>query len=320
MRPPEGQRSVRVAMRGNGYRSRLLCVIAKPCWFPLTSKAVIPAAGLGTRLLTVTKEQPKEMLPLFASTADGVCLKPVLQLIFEQLYQVGFREISLVVGRGKRSIEDHFTSDASYISNLNSRGKRSQVRALREFYGMLENAKIMWVNQPEPAGFGDAVLRAEPFVGSEPFLVHAGDTYIFSPDQGHLRRMLRLHQELDADAIFLVQEVRDPRRHGIMIGTRTSPGVFEVTQVIEKPENPPTNIGVMPIYIFKPKIMQALRSVSSGVAGELELTYGIQKIIEEGCKVYALKLSEDETRLDVGTPESYWEALSLSHQHLATSR
>jgi UTP--glucose-1-phosphate uridylyltransferase len=285
----------------------------------LTRKAVIAAAGLGTRLLTVTKEQPKEMLPLFAATPSGMCLKPVLQLIFEQVYQVGLTEISLVVGRGKRSIEDHFTSDASYMANLNSRGKKSEARALQEFYRMLERTKIMWVNQPEPIGFGDAVLRAEPFVGSEVFLVHAGDTYVISPDQSHLRRMVRLQEELDADAVFLVQEVQDPKRHGIMVGSQVSPRVFEVTQVIEKPVDPPTNMGVMPIYVFKPEIMKALKSVSAGKTGEVELTDGIEKIIEEGRRVYAVKLTEDEMRLDVGTPESYWEALNLSHQHLATN-
>ena len=190
---------------------------------------------------------------------------------------------------------------------------------MQEFYRMLDDTKIMWANQPEPIGFGDAVLRAEPFVGIEPFLVHAGDTYIISADHSHLRRIVRLQEELDADGMFLAKEVRDPRRHGIMMGTRVAPGILEVTQVIEKPEHPPTSMGIMPVYVFKPEIMEALRDLSTSKTGEIELTHGIQKIIDEGRKVYALKLMEDEMRLDVGTPESYWEALNLSYKHLATN-
>ena len=144
-------------------------------------KVVITAAGLGTRLLSVTTEMPKEMLPLFCMGSNGdLLLKPVLQLIFEQLYEVGFREFCFIVGRGKRSIEDHFTPDYSYVELLRKRGKEGLAMELEEFYRKVESSVIAWINQPEPRGFGDAVLRAEPFVDNEPFLVHAGDTYVIS--------------------------------------------------------------------------------------------------------------------------------------------
>lgn len=182
-------------------------------------KAVIPAAGLGTRLLSVTKEQPKEMLPVFARGKNGdLCLKPIVQLVFEELYQVGFREFCFIVGRGKRAIEDHFTPDLSYISMLDSRRKNGAAADFEAFYKMVEGSTLVWVNQPEPRGFGDAVLNAKAFVGGDDFVVHAGDSHFLSTDADHLRRLMRASEDLRADACFLVQEVDDPRRYGVVDG------------------------------------------------------------------------------------------------------
>src|SRR3990170_6133790 len=128
-------------------------------------KVVIPAAGLGTRLFPATKEQPKEMLPIFSTTTNGdPSVKPLLQMVFEQLYDSGLREFCYVVGREKRSIEDHFTPDSNSISMLEGMGKNGQAADLEEFYEKLKTSTIMWVNQPEPKGFGSAVLMAQPFV------------------------------------------------------------------------------------------------------------------------------------------------------------
>ena len=158
-------------------------------------KVIITAAGLGTRLLSVTKEMPKEMLPLFCMGFNGdLLLKPVLQLIFEQLYDVGFREFCFIVSRGKRNIEDYFTLDYSFVELLKRRGKEVLAAELEEFYRKVESSAISWINQPEPKGFGDAVLRAEPFVDGEPFLVHAGDTYVISRGNSHIRRLLQAHE------------------------------------------------------------------------------------------------------------------------------
>ena len=129
-------------------------------------KVIITAAGLGTRLLSATKE----MLPLFCIGSNGdLSLKPVPQLIFEQLYGVGFREFCFIVGRGKRSIEDHFTPDYSYVELLRRRGKEGLAVEFEEFDRKVESSVIAWVNQPEPKGFGDAVLRAEPSWMASPF-------------------------------------------------------------------------------------------------------------------------------------------------------
>ena len=136
--------------------------------FVMVRKAVVTAGGLGTRLLPATKETPKEMLPFFAFNAGGsIYLKPVVQIVFESLYEVGFRDFCFVVGRGKRAVEDHFTPDYQFVHLLEKKRLKHQVEELNRFYRMIVDSKILFVNQPEPRGFGDAVLRAESFVGSE---------------------------------------------------------------------------------------------------------------------------------------------------------
>lgn len=278
-------------------------------------KAVIPVAGMGTRLLPAAKEQPKEMLPVFARAVDQrICLKPLLQLVFEQLFDSGFRELCFVVGRTKRAIEDYFTPDPVYISVLNNRGKAREASLLEDFYEKLDRSKVAWINQPEPRGFGEAVLRAEAFVRSDDFLVHAGDTYIISPGNNHLDRLRTAHSRLDADASLMVRKVKDPSRHGVIVSHKREDGVHEVRKAVEKPEKPISDMALMPIYIFKPDVIETLKTTSPGIGGELWLTDAIQGVIDRGGKVLAVELQENEVRLDVGTPESYWEALNLSYK------
>lgn len=277
-------------------------------------KVVIPAAGLGTRLLPATKEMPKEMLPIFTKGNNGkVCLKPILQAVFEQLHDAGFREFCFIVGRGKRAIADHFASDNSFVRVLKKDNKDDLATELEEFYGKIGDSSVVFVNQPEPKGFGDSVLRAKPFV-VEDFLVHAGDTCIISPKHRHLSRLIDIHQSHGADATFLVQEVEDPTQYGVMEGKETDRNVYVVGSVTEKPEKPLTNLAIMPVYVFKPVIFKALEVTQPGKGGEIQLTDGIQRLIDWGLKVIAVKLEEDEVRLDIGSPESCWEALNLSYR------
>jgi len=279
-------------------------------------KVVIPAAGLGTRLFPATKEQPKEMLPIFSRSVNGdVCVKPLLQLVFEQLYDVGFREFCFVVGRGKRSIEDHFTPDFNSVFMLKNAGKGSRASDLDSFYVKLKTSTIMWVNQPEPKGFGDAVFMAQPFVQNEHCLVHAGDTYIISKDSGHLRLLMEVYERFKADAAFIVLEIEDPRQHGVIEVEEIEEGVYKVKGAVEKPEKPATNLAIMPIYIFHPVVFKALEKTNPGKGGEIQLTDAIQKLIEWNLKVCAVQLSPDDVRLDIGNPETYWEALNLSYRH-----
>jgi len=281
-------------------------------------KAVIPAAGLGTRLLSVTKEQPKEMLPVFARAKNrDLCLKPIVQLVFEQLYQVGFREFCFVVGRGKRAIEDHFTPDFSFVSMLDSKGLDGPAWELEAFYKMVDGSTVVWVNQPEPRGFGDAVLKAKSFVGIDRFMVHAGDSHFISRNVDHLRRVMALSEESKADGLFLSMEVEDPTRFGIVEGETNANGIFKVKRLVEKPQKPASKLAIMPVYVFNNNIFKALESTSAGFGGELQLTDGIQKMVDWNLNVYTTKVVSSEIWLDIGSPDLYWEAQNLSHKYFS---
>jgi UTP--glucose-1-phosphate uridylyltransferase len=281
-------------------------------------KAVIPAAGLGTRLLSVTKEQPKEMLPVFARGKNGdLCLKPIVQLVFEQLYNVGFREFCFIVGRGKRAIEDHFTPDFSFVSMLDSKGKDGPAADMEAFYKMVDGSSLVWVNQPEPRGFGDAVLKAKSFVGNDRFMVHAGDSHFLSKNADHLRRVMASSEESKADALFLSMEVEDPTRFGIVEGETRADGLVKVNRVVEKPAKPASRLAIMPVYVFDSNIFRALEATKAGFGGELQLTDGIQKLVDWNLNVYTTKVGSTEIWLDIGSPDLYWQAQNLSHRYFS---
>jgi UTP--glucose-1-phosphate uridylyltransferase len=278
-------------------------------------KVVIPAAGLGTRLFPATKEQPKEMLPIFSRLAnDDIGIKPLLQIVFEQLYEANFRSYCFVVGRGKRSIEDNFTPDYGSLLMLKDKGMTSQAADLSRFYEKLKTSTIFWVNQPEPKGFGDAVLLSRPFVQDEAFLVHAGDTYIISNNAEHISRLVDAHERLNGDATFLVEEVENPEQYGVIEGDKIESDIFKVKHAIEKPERPTTKLAIVAIYLFDPVIFKALEKTRPGRGGEVQLTDAIQTLIEWDLNVYAVKLDTNTRRLDIGSPETYWEALASSYQ------
>lgn len=281
----------------------------------MIKKVVVPAAGMGTRLFPATKELPKEMLPIFSRLANvEVSVKPLLQMAFEQLCDGGFSEFCFVVGKGKRSIEDHFTPDPNSVLMLRRRGMKQYASDLSSFYAKLRSATIFWVNQPEPKGFGDAVLLSRPFVQDEPFLVYAGDTYIISNKTDYLSLMVKVHERFKADATFLVQEAKHPRKYGIIEGDEIEPSVYRVRHAVEKPEKPRTNLAIVAVYAFQPKIFKALKKTTPGKEGEIQLTDAIQRLIDSGSKVYAITLDQGAKIMDIGSPETYWEALSLSYE------
>jgi UTP--glucose-1-phosphate uridylyltransferase len=255
------------------------------------------------------------MLPIFAATANGdASVKPVVQMVFEQLYDAGLREFCYIVGRGKRGIEDHFTPDADCVRTLEGLGKNGQATDLEDFYGKLKTSTIMWVNQPEPKGFGDAVLMAKPFVQNEQCLVHAGDSFIISKDMDYIKKLISAYEQFKADAAFIVLEIENPRQYGIVEGDEVETNIFKVKRVVEKPEKPATNLAIMAMYVFHPVIFKALETIQPGRNGEIQLTDAIQKLIDWGLSVYAVKLDKNYVHLDIGSPERYWEALELSYQ------
>ncbi len=280
----------------------------------MLNKVVLPVAGLGTRLLPITKELPKEMLPLFCNLGSkGLCLKPMLQLIFEQLYHLGFREFCFIVGRGKRAIEDHFTQDWDFVEYLIKNKKNDLMHQLETFYRMINNSTIIFINQPQPKGFGDAVLRARTFTGDENFLVHAGDNLILAHSCHPVKRLIKVFNELNADAVFFVEKKENPSMYGVIDGVQVSKGIYKVKRIIEKPKMPPSNIAAIAVYLFRPVIYNQINNVNAGEGNEVQLTDAIQELISQGGKVYALELGK-ERRLDIGTSESYWNALKTTYR------
>lgn len=271
-------------------------------------RAVVLAAGLGTRLLPYSKEMPKEMLPIFQLEGGEIILKPILQVVFEQLYEAGVREFCFVVGRGKRAVEDHFTPDWRYVDLLESRGKLGEAELLRRFYTMLESSSIVWVNQPVPRGTGDAVAHAERFVSGGHFFVAAGDNVFLGGNVAS--ELLRLHRELGA-SVMAGKRVEDPRRYGVIVGRAILDRVIKLEAIVEKPREPPSNLANTSLYLLPSRIFEALRECKPSPRGEIELTDAIQTLVEWGEDVYVYDVGSAHW-VDVGTPETYLDAMLLS--------
>jgi len=271
----------------------------------MIKKIVIPAAGLGTRLLPITKEIPKEMMPLFFKNKNGeVIVKPLIQTIYEKFFNFGLREYCIIVGRQKRTIEDHFTSNEDILKNL-KKGVKYR-KDLEEFYTKLNKSKIFWINQLSAKGFGDAVKYAESFVGNDDFLVTAGDTLLPTGDK-IIKKLLNSKLKGKNDAILLLKEVSDPRRFGVAV-VKKHKNSFQVINVEEKPKKPKSNLSIVAVYRFKPSIFKALDAVKKDKK-ELQLTSGIQKLIDWGGNVSAIILNEKDQVIDIGTAESYIETI-----------
>ena len=248
------------------------------------TKIVITAAGKGTRLLPFTKEIPKEMMPIFSNifTNKKVVL-PLLQYVFEQLYSMNFRDYCFIVGREKRSIEDHFTPDETYLRDLTGNNKK----IISNFYEKLEKSHLIWINQNRPLGFGDAVRRAEKYVGSEDFILHAGDVTILSNSKHPILRLKETAEKNpNAKVILLCKKVKNSKRYGVPTMEKLSNNLFNVTEVIEKPNKPKSEFGILPIYYFKSDIFSSLKKIKPGKGKEYQLTDAIQKLIQEKQKQF----------------------------------
>jgi len=275
-------------------------------------KTVLTAAGRGTRLLPFTKEMPKEMMPIFTKIyGNHRSVIPLLQYIFEQFYSIKIRDYCFVVGRDKRSIKDHFAIQQSYLNDLSADRKKT----MSDFYKKLKNCHLTWINQNKPLGFGDAVKRVEKFVGKQDFILHAGDISIVSRFKHPILRLIdTAKKNPDASAILVCKKVKDTKRYGIIqIKNRTSQ-VYLVEGVEEKPVRPKSNLGILALYYFKPEIFASLKKTKRGKNNELQLTDGIQHMINDGKKVLAIPLTADDTEIDVGTVESYRDAQTSSYK------
>ncbi|CAB1064186.1 UTP--glucose-1-phosphate uridylyltransferase (EC [Olavius sp. associated proteobacterium Delta 1] len=263
--------------------------------------AVVPVAGLGTRLLPATKSQPKEMLP--------VGRKPVVQYVVEELARVGMQRILFITGPGKASIENHFDLNAELIQVLRENGKEDLLAELS-----FERAPIQYfyTRQRQQLGLGHAVSCAEPFIGNQPFAVALGDSIIgLNAESDILSRMTKCFVERKAEAVIAFMEVSQDRvpYYGVA-KPREDSEYFELEDVIEKPsaDEAPSNLVIAARYVFAPGIFEALGQIQPGSGGEYQLTDAIRLIIQGGGKVYGVRLRADERRYDVGNFDSYFQA------------
>jgi UTP--glucose-1-phosphate uridylyltransferase len=269
------------------------------------TKAIVPAAGLGTRLLPATKSQPKEMLP--------VGRKPAVQYVVEELQAAGLRQILLITGRRKRAIEDHFDSDPELISALEQAGNEPVLADLAYLEG---KSRFFYTRQSSPKGLGDAISLGADFVDNDDCAVALGDSLIAADDPAApLRAMMEAHIHLGAAAIVAVEKVplEEAFRYGIVSieGAEPPPGEpVTVTDIVEKPplRTAPTTLAVAARYVFSPAIFDALKRTLPGKRGEIQLTDAIKLLIRMGEPVYAWLLSPDQHRYDVGNFESYFRA------------
>ncbi|HXG14425.1 MAG TPA: sugar phosphate nucleotidyltransferase [Candidatus Nitrosotenuis sp.] len=274
-------------------------------------KCVITAAGKGVRLLPITKELPKEMMPIFTKIyGKNRVVIPLLQYIFEQLYAMNIRDYCFVVGREKRSIEDHFTPHDAYLKELSGEYKT----LISRFYERLQKSHLIWINQNKPQGFGDAVRLTERYIRGDDFVVHAGDVAILSKTRHPMMRLIDVAKKnSDVSAVLLCKKVKDVKRYGVPKLTR-SDSYWHVEEVEEKPLKPKSSFGILPLYYFKSDIFECLKKIKRGKGNEYQLTDAIQKLIESGKKVVAIQLADNEIEIDVGTVESYRYAQDISYK------
>lgn len=229
-------------------------------------KAVIPAAGFGTRFLPISKAVPKEMLPLVD--------KPVIQYVVEEAVSSGITDILMVISRSKRAIEEHFHPVVELESELEAKGRTAELQALRELQSL---ARLHFVWQPRMGGLGDAVRYARTFVGNEPFAILLGDTVVTTTDPARplTRQLADVVEERGGSAVALQEvPVEKVSRYGIMGGSEVAPGVILADRFVEKPkpEEAPSRLAVSARYVLSPAIFEFLDRASPGKGGEIQLT------------------------------------------------
>lgn len=260
-------------------------------------KAIIPAAGLGTRFLPATKAQPKEMLPIVD--------KPTIQYIVEEAVQSGIEDIIIVTGRGKRAIEDHFDKSYELEETL---AKKGDYNRLEDVQNISKLANIHYIRQKEPLGLGHAIYCARRFIGNEPFAVMLGDDIVTSVTPC-LKQLIERYNQFNA-SIVGVQQVKNEEvsKYGIIkIDNQAEEGLYKIASLVEKPkfgENP-SNVAVMGRYILEPEIFEILERQEPGTGGEIQLTDAICKLTESQ-NVYAYEFNG--IRYDVGDKLGFLKA------------
>ncbi|MEL7208496.1 MAG: UTP--glucose-1-phosphate uridylyltransferase GalU [Actinomycetota bacterium] len=272
------------------------------------TKAVIPAAGLGTRFLPATKAQPKEMLP--------VVDRPAIQYVVEEAVAAGIEDILIITGRGKRSLEDHFDRNFELEHQLHEKGKESDLAEVRD---LAELADIHFVRQGQALGLGHAVNVARKHVGDQPFAVMLGDD-IMVDDAALLRSMIQTYEQRQASVLALLEVPHEEiSAYGCVAVDDAGDGLVRISDIVEKPdpEVAPSDLAVVGRYILTPDVFDALDEVQPGYGGEIQLTDAIAALVETS-EVYGLPFSEG--RYDIGKKIDFLRAtveIALTRPDLA---
>lgn len=260
------------------------------------NKAIIPAAGLGTRFLPATKAQPKEMLPIVD--------KPAIQFIVEEAINSGIEEILIVTGRNKRAIEDHFDRSVELELELEKKGNNGLLKQVRDISNLVD---IHYIRQKEAKGLGHAVYCARTFVGNEPFAVMLGDD-IVSAQVPSLRQLMDVFEDYP-NTVLGVQKVspEEVNKYGIIGYDEISKRLYKVKDLVEKPskENAPSNVAIMGRYIITPEIFDILGETEPGSGGEIQLTDAL-KTLGKSQPVYAYNF--EGKRYDIGSKLGFLQA------------
>lgn len=257
-------------------------------------KAVIPAAGFGTRFLPATKAQPKEMLPIVDT--------PAIQYIVKEALDSGIEEILIITGRSKRAIEDHFDSSVELEELLQKQGKNKQLAMVKD----LADIKIHFIRQKSPRGLGDAVLCAKAFIGDEPFAVLLGDDIVYNPEKPCLQQLMDCYEQ-HPGIILGAQFVPNEKvsSYGIVSGEPLADNLYCVHGLVEKPsvDKAPSNLAVLGRYILTPDIFDILENTKPGVGNEVQLTDALA-----ASKTDTYALAYEGVRYDTGDKLGYLKA------------
>ena len=259
-------------------------------------KAIIPAAGLGTRFLPATKAQPKEMLPIVD--------KPTIQYIVEEAINSGIEDIIIVTGRGKRAIEDHFDKSFELEEELKKKGSHDLLNLVQDISNLVN---IHYIRQKEPRGLGHAIYCAKSFIGNEPFAVLLGDDIVDS-ETPCLKQLIKVYDECQTTVIG-VQPVPDEdiSKYGIVSCEQVGDRVYKVKDLVEKPEKDkaPSNIAILGRYIISPQVFKFLENAVPGKGGEIQLTDALKRLMDTEF-MYAYDFVGK--RYDVGNKLGFLEA------------
>ncbi len=257
-------------------------------------KAVIPAAGFGTRFLPATKAQPKEMLPIVDT--------PAIQYIVKEALDSGIEEILIITGRSKRAIEDHFDSSVELEELLQKQGKNKQLAMVKD----LADIKIHFIRQKSPRGLGDAVLCAKAFIGDDPFAVLLGDDIVYNPEKPCLQQLMDCYEQ-HPGIILGAQFVPNEKvsSYGIVSGEPLADNLYRVHGLVEKPsvDKAPSNLAVLGRYILTPDIFDILENTKPGVGNEVQLTDALA-----ASKTDTYALAYEGVRYDTGDKLGYLKA------------